>query len=371
MGNTDATQAQQMLGALGEDLSWRLIKADEQHHLKGEAGHWMENPRAPGQRATDLPLDRLDDQFAWHVRPMPKDGPYRLTMLDDATQETVERMTAEGLPPTAVVETSPGRFQVWHRWPWRMDRDHTVRLLKHLQSHFDTDPGANAPGHVGRLAGTRNWKRQPEKGIDRAGAPVSLVITSQAITRDQASAWLSRFPVPRPEQHPKSITIPSGRVGDFDFTDLRYQRMLARSVPLLPQVWSQTYAQTGDASRADMVVAIRAVSLQLDDATIEGILDPLVHQDGRKEHRTDYTENTVAKARAFSGVSSPGVWSMPFDAARQFPWLADRDHETRRPQAANGWGDGVQQRAQQQHAAPPAAEEEEAEAEDEDEYEAE
>lgn len=369
MAHINADQAQQMLQALGEDVTWRLIKADEQHHLKGEAGHWQENSRDTGRLVVDMPLDRLDDQFAWHVRPMPKEGPYRLTMLDDATRETVERMTAEGLPPTAAIETSPGRYQVWHRWPWPMDRDHTVRLLRHCQQHFSTDPGANAPGHVGRLAGTRNWKRQPDKGIDRAGAPVSLVITSPAITRDQAAAWLGRYPVPRPEHRPKSPSAPSsGRVGDFDFNDLRYQRMLARSVPLLPQVWSQIYAQTGDASRADMVVAIRAVSLQLDDSTIESILEGLIRDSGREEKasRADYTEKTVSKARDFSGVSSPGVWSVPFDAVRQFPWLADR--EVHRPQAANDWSDGVRHRAQQH--APQVADQQEVESE-EDEYEAE
>ncbi len=328
MATIDAQQAREFLTALGPDLQWRLIKADDQHLLKGQSGPWLENPRDPGRRAVDLPLDRLDDQYSWHVRPMPLSGPYPLTMLDDATHDTIDRMTAEGLPPTAAIETSADRFQVWHRWPWPMGRDHTARLLTHLQQHYATDKGANMPGHNGRLAGTRNWKRQPEKQIDRAGYAVHLVMTSPALTRAQATAWLGRFPVPQPAVHP--VTIPAGVVGQFDFDDLRYQHQLAKTVPMLSGVWAQAYAQRHDASQADMTIAIRAVSLQLDDATVASILDPLVHQAGRKAHGRDYIPRTIAKARQWTDVQAPGIWGPRFDAARQFPWLAERSRAAER-----------------------------------------
>ena len=328
MATIDSPQARAFLTALGPDLRWRLIQTDDQHHLKGDPGHWLENSRDPGRLAGDLPLDRLNDQYSWHVRPMPKAGPYVLTMLDDATQDTLDRMAQEGLPPTAVVETSADHFQVWHRWPWHMDRDYAGRLGSHLQSHYATDPGANLPGHTGRLAGSRNWKRQPEKEGDRAGCPVSLVMTSRGLVRPQSTAWLSCYPVPKPE--PRPIAIPAGMVGSFDFDDPRYQNMVSRQVPLLPGVWEQAYARYQDASRADMAIAIRAVSLQLDDNTVAGILNPLVHAAGRKDHGSHYVTRTMAKARQWADVSAPGVWGARFDAARQFPWLRERSRAAER-----------------------------------------
>ncbi len=313
---------QRFLGALGSDLRWRLIQADDQHFWKGQPGHWLENARDRGRLATDLPLDRLDDQYSWHVRPMPKEGPYVLTMLDDATKDTLDRMISEGLPPTAAIETSDNRYQVWHRWPWAFPREKMAQLLSHLQKHYRTDPGANLPGHNGRLPSSRNWKRDPQKGIDRGGYPVQLVMTNPALTRDQAITWFSRFPVPEKAAAP--ITIPSGPVGQFDFADPRYQRMVAKQVPLLPEVWKQKCGRTQDASAsgADMAIANIAVGLQLADDTIADILDPLVHAPERKAHGSDYITRTIAAARAYTDVQAPGVWGPRFDAGRQFPWLA-------------------------------------------------
>lgn len=324
----DTDQARTFLNALGPDLKWRLIKVDDQRFLKGDPGHWLENPRDTGRLVADLPLARLDDQYSWHVRPMPKEGPFVLTMLDDATKDMLDRMTAEGLPPTAAIETSADRFQVWHRWPWTMDRAHTARLLTHLQQHYAADKGANLPGHTGRLAGTRNWKRQPEKQINRGGDAVNLVMTSPVLTHDQAIDWLQRYPVPRPE--PRPITIPAGTTAQFDFDDPRYQAMIARQVPMLPVAWEQAYARTHDASQADMTVAIRAVSLQLDDGTVGGILDPLVKQDNRKVHGADYIPRTIAKARQWTDVHAPGVWGPRFEVGRQFPWLAEHSRVAER-----------------------------------------
>ena len=317
----DTAQARQFLNALGDDLHWRLIKADDQHHLKGDPGHWLENSRDPGRLAGELPLDRLDDQYSWHVRPMPKAGPYVLTMLDDASKATLDRMTAEGLPPTAVVATSSGTYQAWHRWPWAFPREKVSQLLPHLQGHYGTDPGANLPGHNGRLPGSRNWKRIPDKGIDRGGCPVSLVATQPFLTRSQATAWFHRYPICKPE--PAVVVVPTGQVGQLDFDDRRYQNMLAKHVPLLPAVWHQSYARHKDASRADAAVALRAVTLQLDDATVAGILRPFLNEPGRAKHHESYLHNTIAKVREWADVSAPGVWGPRFDAGKQFPWLKE------------------------------------------------
>lgn len=241
MATIDGSQAEEMLRALGEDLRWRLIKADDPHYSRGDRGHWLENSRETiGRHVTDMPLNRLDDQYSWHVRPMPRGGPYRLTLLDDATQETIVRMRDEGLPPTAVVQTSDNSYQVWHRWPWAIPRQKIPRLLRHLQQHFRTDSGSNIPGQDGRLAGTRNWKRMP---VDRGGCPVALVETNPQLTPGQAKAWFIRHPVVVKQPQPKPV--PPGRTTQFDLDDPRYQEIRAKGLSKLPGDWAADVAKKG------------------------------------------------------------------------------------------------------------------------------
>ncbi|CAB1128381.1 protein of unknown function [Candidatus Hydrogenisulfobacillus filiaventi] len=185
---SQVAEARAFLTALGPDVRWRLIRAD------GPEGYWSERKDDPGQPPDRLPLDRMDAIHNWHVRPMPLTGPFVLTMLDDTTPAALDRMTSDGLSPTAVVATSPGRYEIWHRWPWAMPKAKAGQLIRHLQQIYHTDPGANAPGRPGRLSGSCN--RKP----GRNGCPVRLVSTGAALTDTQARTWLRRFPVPTEPQ---------------------------------------------------------------------------------------------------------------------------------------------------------------------------
>ncbi len=100
------------------------------------------------------------------------------------------------------------------------------------------------------------------------------------------------------------------------------QAWLAHERPRLPALWHTTYQRTGDASRADFAVAIRAVSLQLSDAEVMAELQALMTQARARKHRPveRYLTYTVAKARHLTGVVAPGVWvGGQFDPAR-VPW---------------------------------------------------
>jgi len=254
MPTASVLPARQFLSALGGDLRWRLIRADD------ATGQWFESARNSGHVPATLRLDGLNARFSWHVRPMPDAGRYRVTLLDDATDATIQQLIADGLPPTAVIETSPGRLQVWHRWPWALPGEKLTRLIRHLQTTYGTDPGANSAGHPGRLPGSRNWKP------GRHGVRVVLRVTGPALTAAQARAWLDQHPLPtvveRTSARSQSVHPPTA----FDTAD--YQAWLARELPRLPALWHTTYQRTGDASRADFAVAIRAVSLQLPDSEV-------------------------------------------------------------------------------------------------------
>lgn len=309
--------AQRFLAALGSDLRWRLIRADD------ETGRWHESARDLGRTLNTLRLDGLADRLSWHVRPMPAAGRYWLTLLDDATDATVKRLIADGLPPTAVLQTSPGRLQVWHRWPWALPQDKATRLVRHLQTTYGTDPGANSAGHPGRLPGSRNWKP------GRQGVRVVLRTTGPALTAAQAQAWLAHHPLPAdplsgtrgPRSRPSSP--PTG------IDSAAYQAWLAQELPRLRALWRTTYQRTDDASRADFAVAIRAVSLQLSDAEAMAELRALITPVRARKHRPveRYLAYTVAKARRLTGVMAPGVFiGGQFDPDR-VPWA--KSTETR------------------------------------------
>jgi hypothetical protein len=164
-----------------------------------------------------------------------------------------------------------------------------------------------------------NWKP------GRRGVRVVLRETGPALTAAQAQAWLDRHPLPadfpavvkRTVARSQSVHPPTA----FD-TD-EYQAWLARERPRLPALWHTTYQRTGDASRADFAVAIRAVSLQLPDAEVMAELRALMTPDRMKKHRPvdRYLAYTVAKARSLTGVVAPGVWMGGQFDPDQVPWV--------------------------------------------------
>src|SRR5437660_12620793 len=70
---------------------------------------------------SDLPADVVMSRLALlkahnsrgahiYIRPS---GAHRFTVLDDLNQSSIDRLTADGFEPCAVVETSAGNFQAW------------------------------------------------------------------------------------------------------------------------------------------------------------------------------------------------------------------------------------------------------------------
>ena len=57
-----------------------------------------------------------------HIYVRPK-GESNLTLIDDLKIEAVAHLRQEGLPPAAVVRTSPGNYQAWIKHPARLDKE--------------------------------------------------------------------------------------------------------------------------------------------------------------------------------------------------------------------------------------------------------
>jgi hypothetical protein len=90
-----------------------------------------------------------------------------LSLLDDLTAETIERMKAEGFEPAAVVETSLNNFQVWLNHGEILAAAISMAAAKAPVERFGGDPSSADWRHFGRLAGFTNPKpeRQPASGL--------------------------------------------------------------------------------------------------------------------------------------------------------------------------------------------------------------
>ena len=90
-----------------------------------------------------------------YIRPS---GEHRYTVLDDLNQDSVDRLSAEGYGPCAVVETSPGNFQAWLKhddvYPARL----STFVAQTLAQRYQADPSAADWRRFGRLPGFTNCK---------------------------------------------------------------------------------------------------------------------------------------------------------------------------------------------------------------------
>jgi hypothetical protein len=86
---------------------------------------------------------------------------YILLDLDCPGPSVLARLRAQEHEPSVVVETSPGRWQVWVRVsPEPLPPALATRVSRHLAQMYAADPASADWRHVGRLAGFTNRKPQ-------------------------------------------------------------------------------------------------------------------------------------------------------------------------------------------------------------------
>jgi hypothetical protein len=99
-------------------------------------------------------------------------------LADDVSAGTIERMLDDDLRIAAVIETSPGSYQVWVPLAGPLqtaDEDVCAAACERLEELYDTDPGVAHRDSFGRAPGFRN--RKPEH--DHDGITPLVVISNR------------------------------------------------------------------------------------------------------------------------------------------------------------------------------------------------
>src|SRR5436309_4204688 len=90
-----------------------------------------------------------------YVRPF---GLHGVSLVDDLTAAAVAIMKRQGYEPAAIVESSPGNFQVWLKHGQVLDELTSTHAAKALARRFGGDLSSADWRHFGRLAGFTNPK---------------------------------------------------------------------------------------------------------------------------------------------------------------------------------------------------------------------
>ena len=90
-----------------------------------------------------------------YIRPS---GEHRYSVLDDLSEISLAKLTADGFTPCAVVETSAGNFQAWLKHPGVFPKLLGTIAAQTLAARYDADPSAADWRRFGRLPGFTNCK---------------------------------------------------------------------------------------------------------------------------------------------------------------------------------------------------------------------
>lgn len=205
-----------------------------------------------------------------YIRPK---GEHSLSLIDDLTRESVDRMKREGFEPCVVVETSPGNFQAWVNHGRVLPKAESTAAARALAERFGGDKGAADWRHFGRLAGLTNRKSKYQEPNGQFpfvrlldGSP-GLVYSTAAAFLKEVHASLTRVrPAGSPLQTGTNgcrLTIADFRArpeygGDGNRVDLAYAvYALAHGAPetaVRASIASRDLAKKGDERRQDAYI---------------------------------------------------------------------------------------------------------------------
>jgi len=212
-------------------------------------------------------------------------GTHALSLVDDLSAETIPRMTDAGFQPAAVVETSPGNFQVWlNHGRILFDHAFSTQAAKELARRFRGDPSSADWRHFGRLAGFTNQK--PKRRLRNGLSPFVRLHGNEGRIYSAAGEFLEEV---------KSLA----KTSSFERAARTTTRVTSTEESVRPLTEFQRDPRYGgDLHRADMAWALHAVSRGLPEQQIR---DEILHardlsKKGGAARQLDYAQRTALKA---------------------------------------------------------------------------
>src|SRR5216683_7821843 len=216
-----------------------------------------------------------------YIRPA---GTHSLSLIDDLTADSIERMRADGFEPAVVVETSPNNFQAWLNHGQVLEAGMSTRAAKALVERFGGDPASADWRHFGRLAGFTNPKQ--ERRLASGLQPFARLRSATGRVYSKAAEFLTGI-----------RASGDGREMQAEEPRKRHRRKGKVEVRALNDFHADPL-YGGDLHRADMAWAKHAAGCGL---TLEQIMDALLNgrdlsKKGNQKRRIEYVERTARKA---------------------------------------------------------------------------
>ena len=240
-----------------------------------------------------IPLLKAHNARGAHIYIRPT-GEHRYTVFDDLQANAVQRLSADGYEPCAVVETSRGNFQAWLKHGDVYPAAVSTFVAQTLAQRYGADPNAADWRRFGRLPGFTNCK--PKYRQENGLFPYVLLRSSSGV-EFSAEARLrlevtKLYQLHEQEreahalQHSSRPAHISGRPA-YSCLSLELFRNAAkfRDRP----------------AAADIAFCVAAVSLRMPDDAIAAALETnYLSSDPNPSRRAAYIRRTMTKARAWA-----------------------------------------------------------------------
>jgi len=239
-----------------------------------------------------LPLLKSHNAKGAHIYIRPS-GEHRYTVLDDLNRNSVDRLSADGYGPCAVVETSPGNLQAWLEHDGVYPASLSTFVAQTLAQRYRADPSAADWRRFGRLPGFTNckpkyrqsnnlypyvllksWNRQQHSLAHRLRLEITKLYQLQQQERQSRIAE-------------RQASYPASRGGRYSRLSLERFRN------------SSKYHDRPAA--ADIAFCVAAYSLEMPEDAIASTLDTqYLSRDPNPSKRAAYIQRTMAKARSWA-----------------------------------------------------------------------
>jgi hypothetical protein len=252
----------------------------------------MANLVASGVMAR-IPLLKAHNARGAHIYIRPA-GEHRYTILDDLTAKSVERLSADGYEPCAVVETSTGNFQAWLKHAEVYPAALSTLAAQTLAHRYGADLNAADWHRFGRLPGFTNPK--PKYRKENGLFPYVLLRScSGAVFGNAARLRLEVTKLYQLQEQEREI-----RAAKLQSKPACVSGQPAYSCLSLERFRNAAKFQDRPAA-ADIAFCVAAISLRMPDDAIAAALETnYLSRDPNPSRRAAYIRRTMTKARAWA-----------------------------------------------------------------------